>query len=71
MILNTTFICIYGGEGLVTQSCPTLWDPKDYSPPGSPVHGISQAGIFEWVAISFSICIYKRTYLFLVYLRKV
>ena len=47
MILNTIFICIYGGDGLVTQSCLTLWDPKDYSLPGSPVHGISQAGIFE------------------------
>ena len=36
------------------QSCPTLWDPVDCSPPGSPVHGISQARILEWVAISFS-----------------
>ena len=39
---------------LVTQSCPTLWDPIDYSLPGSSVHGISQARILEWVAISFS-----------------
>ena len=38
---------------LVTQLCPTLWDPVDYSPPGSSVHGISQARILEWVAISF------------------
>ena len=38
---------------LVTQSCPTLCDPMDSSLPGS-VHGISQAGILEWVAISFS-----------------
>ena len=36
------------------QSCPTLCDPVDCSPPGSPVHGILQAGILEWVAISFS-----------------
>ena len=35
-----------------TQSCPTLHDPKDCSPPGSSVHGISQARILEWVAIS-------------------
>ena len=39
---------------LVAQSCPTLWDPMDYSPPGSSVHDISQARILEWVAISFS-----------------
>ena len=38
----------------VTQSCLTLCDPKDYSPPGSSVHGIFQARIPEWVAISFS-----------------
>ena len=37
---------------LVTQSCPTLCDPMDYSPPGSSVHGILQARIVEWVAIS-------------------
>ena len=36
------------------QSCPTLCDPKDCSLPGSSVHGISQARILEWVAISFS-----------------
>ena len=39
---------------LVIQSCPTLCDPKDHSPPGSPVHGIYQTRILEWVAISFS-----------------
>ena len=38
----------------VTPSCPTLFDPMDYSPLGSSVHGISQAGIMEWVAILFS-----------------
>ena len=36
------------------QSCPTLCDPKDSSPPGSPVPGILQARTLEWVAISFS-----------------
>ena len=36
------------------QSCPTLCDPIDGSPPGSPVHGILQARTPEWVAISFS-----------------
>ena len=36
------------------QSCPTLFDPIDGSPPGSPVPGILQARTLEWVAISFS-----------------
>ena len=36
------------------RSCPTLCDPTDRSPLGSPVPGILQAGTLEWVAISFS-----------------
>ena len=36
------------------QSCPSLCDPMDCSPPGSSVHGILQARILEWVAIPFS-----------------
>ena len=36
------------------QSCPTLCDPTDGSLPGSSIHGILQARILEWVAISFS-----------------
>ena len=36
------------------QACPTLCNPRDGSPPGSPVPGILQAKILEWVAISFS-----------------
>ena len=36
------------------QSCPTLCDPIDGSPPGSPFPGILQAKTLEWVAISFS-----------------
>ena len=36
------------------QSCLTLWDTRDNSPPGSSVHGIFQARILEWVAIPFS-----------------
>ena len=39
---------------LVTQSCPTLCDSMDCSPPGSSVRGILQARILEWVAIPFS-----------------
>ena len=36
------------------QSCPTLCDPKDGSPPGSPMPGILQARTLEWIGISFS-----------------
>ena len=39
---------------LIAKSCPTLSNPMDCSPPGSCVHGISQARILEWVAISLS-----------------
>ena len=39
---------------LVTQSCPTLCDPMDYSSSGSSVHGILQARILEWVAMPSS-----------------
>ena len=39
---------------LSLQSCPTLWDPRDVSPPGSPFPGILQARTLEWVAIAFS-----------------
>ena len=39
---------------LVTKLCPALCDPMDCSPPGSPVHGILQSRILEWVAISIS-----------------
>ena len=38
----------------VAWLCPTLHDPMDRSPPGSPVHEIPQASILEWVAIPFS-----------------
>ena len=40
-------------ESEVAQSCPTLSDPMDCSPPGSSVHGIFQARVLEWVAIAF------------------
>ena len=43
------------------QSCPTLCDPRDGSPPGSPVPGILQARTLEWVAISFSRLLTKIT----------
>ena len=46
-------------ESEVAQSCPTLCNPVDYSLPGSSVHGILQARVLEWVAISFSIRIHS------------
>ena len=39
-------------ESGVSQSCPTLCDPMDYSLPGSSIHGILQARVLEWVAIT-------------------
>ena len=47
-----SIMCMY--IRLVSNLCLTLLDTMDYSPPGSSVHGISQARIQEWVAISFS-----------------
>ena len=41
-------------ESEVAQSCSTLSDPMDCSPPGASVHGIFQARVLEWVAIAFS-----------------
>ena len=41
-------------ESEVAQSCPTLSDPMDCSPPGSSVHGIFQSRVLEWGAIAFS-----------------
>ena len=47
-------------ESEVAQSCPTLSDPMDCSPPGSSIHGIFQARVLEWVAIAFSDCVHKK-----------
>ena len=44
-------------ESEVTQSCPTLHDPMDCSPPGSSIHGIFQARVLEWGAIAFTTAI--------------
>ena len=44
---------------MLIQSCLTLCDPMDCSLPGSSVHGIPQARILEWVAISFSTRVIK------------
>jgi len=56
----TYLLCIYAKNYYAAaaakslQSCPTLCDPIDGSPPGSAVPGILQARILEWIAISFS-----------------
>ena len=47
-LFNSALVCV------CAQSCLTLCNPMDGSPPGSSVHGISQARILEWVTISFS-----------------
>ena len=46
--------CLCSLHVLVAQSCPTLCDPMDCSPPGSSIHGILQARILECIAIPFS-----------------
>ena len=45
-------VCLHAAKSL--QPCPTLCDPIDGSPPGSPIPGILQARTLEWVAIPFS-----------------
>ena len=47
-------VCVYIYIAKLLQSCLTLCDPIDSSPPGSPVPGILQARTLEWIAISFS-----------------
>ena len=42
-------------ESEVTQSCPSLNDPMDCSPPGSSIHGSFQARVLEWGAMAFSL----------------
>ena len=62
---------------LVSQSCLTLCDPMDCSPPGSPVHRILQARTLEWVAIPFSrwidkenvVCMYGILFSFFLFLK--
>ena len=49
-----SFLCIFIYMCLDAQLCLILFNPIDYSPPGSPVHGILQVRILEWVVISYS-----------------
>ena len=50
----STQLTIYAAAAKSLQSCPTLCDPIDGSPPGSPDPGILKVRTLEWVAISFS-----------------
>ena len=54
--LYSLWLCLLtaAAAAKLLQSCPTLCDPTDSSPPGSSIPGIFQARILEWVAISFS-----------------
>ena len=56
MKLPTMFTLVLGSVSVYTHAhlCSTLCNPMNHSPPGSSVHGICQARILEWVAISFS-----------------
>ena len=51
-VLTVTTSAAAAAAAKSLQSCPTLCDPRDGSPPGSPGPGILQAGTLEWVAIS-------------------
>ena len=53
-VMSLLFNMLSAAAAKSLQSCPTLCDPIDGSPPGSPVPGILQARTLEWVAISFS-----------------
>ena len=54
ILFPATLLNVFISSAKLLQSCPTLCDPIDGSPPGSPVPGILQARTLEWVAISFS-----------------
>ena len=51
---NSGRLYLAAAAAKLLQSCPTLCDPRDSSPQGSPIPGILQARTLEWVAISFS-----------------
>ena len=53
-LIKTLFLRSAAAAAKSLQSCPTLCDPIDSSPPGSPIPGILQSSTLEWVAISFS-----------------
>ena len=54
LLMRPDYLGLAAAAAKSLQSCPTLCDPIDGSPPGSPIPGILQARALEWVAISFS-----------------
>ena len=54
-VMSLLFNKLSESESAIAQSCPTLSDPIDCSPPGSSIHGIFQARVLEWGAITFSV----------------
>ena len=54
LVISITPLVLHGCLVLVAQSCLTLCDPMDCSPPGSSFHGILQARVLEWGAIPFA-----------------
>ena len=57
-VVTHTVLCIAAAAAAKLLPCPTLRDPMDCSPPGTPIPGILQARTLEWVAISFSGSLY-------------
>ena len=55
LVNRVGLILLHAAAAKSLQSCPTLCDPIDSSPPGSPIPGILQARTLEWVAISSSL----------------
>ena len=55
--LSSVFPAAAAAAAKLLQSRPTVCDPTDGSPPGSSAHGIFQARVLEWVAITFSECV--------------
>ena len=53
-VIGAKYVLSYIAAAASLQSCPTLCNSMDWSPPGFSIHGILQARTLEWVAISFS-----------------
>ena len=65
--ISVLFLLVAAAAAKSLQSCPTLCDPIDGSPPGSPVPGILQARTLEWVAISFYLQIIFTVFFLLIF----
>ena len=62
-VIHRTTLSYAAAAAKSLQSCPTLCDPMDSSPPGSPILGILQARTLEWVASSFSnACMHTKSF---------